>query len=315
MSKNLKTNNLTSFTFILITKNRFDIVNNINSFFNFSKVIDIRVIIIDGNKSDKIDRLIADNFEKNKKIKIIKQKKGKFVRACIIGVSNLETDFFTFAYDDDYISKDFYKLIECADKYNSTVIGNGIVIPKGSEYNFQSLKEPKKINSSDILKMYYNSKKINNKYLPASPACSVFKKDIIKEWKEEFKNIMREKIKFYYILHKNIGQDLLLYLISCKESNFIYYFNQYTAQFTSHQNSMSVKFGSSNLAVGYWLTKLHYINKTKKKFKKNEFFLIKLNLVMRGLKIVINQMLNRNSFTRHSTPKIIRILLKMVIKN
>ena len=67
MSKNLKTSNLASFTFILITKNRFDIVNNINSFFNFSKVIDIRVIIIDGNKSDKIDRLIANNFKKIKK--------------------------------------------------------------------------------------------------------------------------------------------------------------------------------------------------------------------------------------------------------
>ena len=68
------------------------------------------------------------------------------MRCGIIGISNLETDFFTFAYDDDYVSKDFYKLIKCADKYNSTVIGNGIVIPKGSEYNFQSLKEPKKIN-------------------------------------------------------------------------------------------------------------------------------------------------------------------------
>ena len=88
----------------------------------------------------------------------------------------METDFFTFAYDDDYVSKDFYKLIKCADKYNSTVIGNGIVIPKESEYNFQSLKEPKKINSNEILKMYYNSKKIDNKYLPASPACSVLKK-------------------------------------------------------------------------------------------------------------------------------------------
>ena len=32
MSKNLKTSNLASFTFILITKNRFDIVDNINSF-------------------------------------------------------------------------------------------------------------------------------------------------------------------------------------------------------------------------------------------------------------------------------------------
>ena len=93
MYNNLKSNSPISFTFILITKNRYDIVDNINSFFNFSKEIDIKVIIVDGNKSTAIEKMIRNNFGENKNIKIIKQTKGKFVRACIIGISNLETDF------------------------------------------------------------------------------------------------------------------------------------------------------------------------------------------------------------------------------
>ena len=315
MYNNLKSNSPIGFTFILITKNRYDIADNINSFFKFSKEIDIRVIIVDGNKSNAIEKIIRNNFSEDKNIKIIKQTKGKFVRACIIGVSNLETDFFTFAYDDDYVNKEFDKLIYCAYKYNITVIGNGIVVPKGTKYNFESLQNPRKINSSEILKMYYNSKKIDNKFLPASPACSVFKKTIIEEWTWEFKNILKERVKYYYILNKNIGQDLLLYLISCNQNEHIYYFNQYTAQFTSHQNSMSVKFGSSNLAVGYWLTKLHYFNKTKKKFSNVEFFIIKLNLISRGLKIIVKQFFNKDSFSRHSTSKIIKTLIKTVFKN
>ena len=312
MQNNLKVNSLIRFTFILITKNRFDILPNINSFFELNKEIDVRVIIVDGNKSNEISDLIFKNYGANNKIKIIKQKKGKFVRACIIGVSNLETEYFTFAYDDDYVCPEFYKLIKNAHKHKSIVIGNGIVIEKGTKFNFSILQQPKKIESKLILKMFFNSKKIGNNYLPASPACSVFSKNIVDDWKNEFKDILKEKIKYYYILNKNIGQDLLLYLISCNKTNHAYYFNEYTAQFTSHENSMSVKFGSSNLAVGYWLTKLHYVDKTKKKFKKMEFLFIKFNLLLRGIKIIINQVFNENRFSRHSTAKIVKILLKTI---
>lgn len=305
-----------SFTFILITKNRFDIIQNIKSFLNLRKYIDVKIIIVDGNKSNRLADNITNVFKKEKNITIIKQRKGKFVRACLIGLDNLNTEFFTFAYDDDFLSPDFYKLINYAHKFKTTVIGNGIVKTKNSQiFNFEKLSEPKKIPSDKLLKMYFNSIKIKGKYLPASPACSVFKKGIIEDWKYELKKILKERIKYYYILNKNIGQDLLLYLISCNRNKYIYYFKEYTAQFTSHDNSMSVQFGSENLAVGYWLTKMHYLKKTRYNFNLISYTIIKINLMTRGIKIIINQINNSKSFSRHSSFKIIKVLFKTIFIN
>ena len=160
-----------NFTFLFVTKGRYDFDKSlVNCLEQIQKFSDLRIIIIDGNKDNRVQNFLGDQlFLKN--LKVIKQKKGRFVRACLIGIENLETDFFTFMHDDDYISPNFYKLIKFAIKNNTSVIGNGIVLPKENmNYVFPYIENFQKIDSRIIINKYFCSKKINGKFLPANPA-------------------------------------------------------------------------------------------------------------------------------------------------
>jgi hypothetical protein len=302
------------FTFILLTKNRNNIIKNIKSFLDLiNKNIDVNLIIVDGNKDDRILKIIKQNFSKFKNIELVKQKKGGFFRSCLIGISKLKTKFFTFVYDDDFISPNFSILIEAAYRYNCNVIGNGIVISKDkAKYQFKKLYKYVANKNMVFFKSYFYSKKFNNKYLPASPACSVFKSDIINLWISEIKNIMSNRLAYYYIINKNIGQDLLLYLISTFYDKNIIYFTDYSAQFTSHKSSMSVRYGTINLGVGYWLTKKKFFCRIQNQLNFFDKLNIKLNLFLRGSKLAFQQQFNHKRFLKHSSKKLWREVMSTI---
>ena len=139
----------------------------------------IEHIIVDGNSDNRVKDYLNRKFP-NIKLKLIKQNRGKFVRACLIGIENLDTNFFTFMHDDDYISPFFIEMINFAIENNTSVIGNGIVLPKeSSHFKFKNLNNFEKIKSNVLINKYYCSKKINQIYLPANPACSIFKTEIL----------------------------------------------------------------------------------------------------------------------------------------
>ena len=301
-----------SFTFLFITKGRDGFGKSLlNCLGQIEKFKDINVVIVDGNKDNRVEKFLGDKkFLKN--LKVVKQKKGRFVRACLIGIENLNTKYFTFMHDDDYISPNFYKLIQFAIKNDTTVIGNGIVLPKDNmSYEFSDIEDIDKINSQNVLNKYFCSKKINNKFLPANPACSVFKKEVAEFWVLIIKKIIKDKFLSFYLLHKNIGQDLLLYLVAISIQKEIYYTESYSCQFSSHRESMSVNFGSHNLGVGYWLAKKFYTRFIGKNFVHKTSIIEKINLYTRGIIYCYKQGFNKRKFHFHSTKK----LIKQIINN
>jgi hypothetical protein len=301
-----------NFTFVFVTKGRKNFDKSLKNCLNLSMKYDyIKTIIVDGNSDNRVKDYLNRNFP-NVKLKLIKQNKGRFVRACLIGIQNLDTNFFTFMHDDDYISPFFIEMINFAIENNTSVIGNGIVLPKeSSNFKFKNLNNFEKIKSNILINKYYCSKKINQIYLPANPACSIFKIEILNIWKLTIKEIVRNKFLASYLVYKNIGQDLLLYLIALSIQKKIYYSKEYSCQFSSHPESMSVNFGTHNLGVGYWLAKNFF-----SKFKGNIFihritFEEKFNLFFRGVIYCFKQANSQNKFYFHSTIK----LLKEIINN
>jgi len=295
-----------SFTFLFITKGRNEFEKSLTKCIEQSKKLkSIKIVIIDGNEDDRVKNFLKiNNYIEN--IKIVKQKKGKFVRACLIAIDNLETDYFTFMHDDDFISPYFYKLINFAVKNQTSVIGNGIVIPKNNdEFLFSKIDNLNKINSKNLLNNYFCSKKISNKFLPANPACSVFKKEVAYIWISVIKEIVKDRFLSYYFFYKNIGQDLLLYLISLSIQKDIFYYENYTCQFSSHEDSMSVNFGSNNLGVGYWLAKKVYTRFEGNLFQHKTTMLEQLNLFLRGILYCVKQGSNNQKFYFHSTKKLL----------
>jgi hypothetical protein len=229
-------------------------------------------------------------------------------------LSYLDTDFFTITHDDDFISPFFSQLIINAYNSNASVIGNGIIRNVfDNNYDYDLPKRFKFFERNKILKNYFCSKKINNRYLPVNPSCSVFKKEVATEWKKYLFSILHNKFYCYYLLKKNIGQDLLIYLIAIRSQKKILYCFDYTAQFTSHQNSMSVDYGSENLGVGYWLAKKIFYKNDKELFNLLEKCSIILNMFFRGLKLCLEQMLSKKSFSKHSTEKFLKEIFDILV--
>ncbi len=299
-----------NFTFVFVTKGRKNFDKSLKNCLTLSMKYDyIKTIIVDGNNDNRVNIFLEKKFP-NLKIKVFKQSKGRFVRACLIGLENIESNFFTFMHDDDYISPYFVNLIQFAIKNNTAVIGNGIVLPKEDNYfRFKKVQNFKKINSVELLNKYFCSKKINSVYLPANPACSVFKIEIVKFWKLSIKKTLKNRFIANYLIYKNIGQDILLYLISLKIQKQIFYCNEYTCQFSSHDESMSVNFGTHNLGVGYWLAKKYFSRFEGSIFDKKLSFEEKLNLFIRGIIYCLKQGLSNNKFYFHSTRKLLKEII------
>lgn len=225
-----------NFTFVFVTKGRKNFDKSLKNCLTLSMKYDyIKTIIVDGNNDNRVNIFLEKKFP-NLKIKVFKQSKGRFVRACLIGLENIESNFFTFMHDDDYISPYFVNLIQFAIKNNTAVIAN-------------------------------------------------------------------------YLIYKNIGQDILLYLISLKIQKQIFYCNEYTCQFSSHDESMSVNFGTHNLGVGYWLAKKYFSRFEGSIFDKKLSFEEKLNLFIRGIIYCLKQGLSNNKFYFHSTRKLLKEII------
>lgn len=299
-----------SFTFVFVTKGRDDFDKSLQNCLNLTVKHDhIKTIIIDGNKDKRVENYLYKNFP-TLNVKLIKQTKGKFVRACLIGIKNLDTNFFTFMHDDDYISPYFFNLIQFAIDNNSSVIGNGIVLPKNVEnFKFNDLKNFKKIKSNILINKYFCSKKINKVFLPVNPACSIFKKEITKYWSLCISEVVKNRFISSYLVYKNIGQDLLLYLIALSLQEEIYYYEDYSCQFSSHYDSMSVNFGTHNLGVGYWLAKNFFSRFDGDIFNNKISIEEKLNLFLRGTFYCLKQGMNSNKFYFHSTRKLLKEII------
>lgn len=301
-----------NFTFVFLTKNREDIFESLNSCLQInSDEINVKVIIVDGNKTNLINKSIKKLKHFEDKIRIIKQKKGKFMRSCILGVKELKTDYFTFMYDDDLLHKDFQKLIKIAVEEKCFVFSNGTGnLNKNIPLNF-TIKNTYHFKSDEIKDYFINYKKFKDRYFPVTPICSVLSSKIVEDWLELIQLSLKKRIFAYYLIKKNIGPDLLLYLMSILRNKKIIYVNLNIAQFTAHENSMTVVYGQSNCRIGYWLARKLILEKYNKTFEKNKIF--NLKLFYKGIVYFVLQMFNKKKFKFHKSIIFLREVLSIYV--
>ena len=250
------------FYLILITKDRADISKCLNSIFKNMKKIEFKLVIIDGNKNDLLLNQIQKSYFELYDIKVYKQRRGRFMRACFESIEYVQTKFFSFIYDDDVLSDKYYKIINCSLKNNLPTFGKGMVEKINNKIHFE---DPviKECLSSDKLFDYYSFSGFTNKNLPNSPICSIFKSNILSKWKNFlFQNCLKNREYLDILLRKNIGPDLLLYLMSLENENIIKSTDTIMSKFSHHNNSMSVKYGTESLIFGYLITKIIFFKAT-----------------------------------------------------
>jgi hypothetical protein len=274
-------------TFIIPTKDR---INYIEEFFlrnKFLNKIYCKFLIIDGSNKKNflfLKKIVA----KNNRVRLIKQKKKGFMNACFESIKYIDTNYFTFLYDDDILSDQIIHVYKkCFDK--NFAIGLGQVSNKKNIVFKKSFF--RRVSKDSVIDAYYGNKFSNVKFLPVSPICSIFERNILEKWKSYIISFCKNnKYRKYFLLKKNIGPDLLLYLMQIRNKNLIYIYQKPVAVFYSHKDSMSVIFGRNELLIGYWLVKKLFFQKNNLSYEINKkmynftilmgFFLIVYNFLL-----------------------------------
>jgi len=300
------------FTVIFLTKGRYEISNSLRSIFKISYYdINLKLLIIDGNDDNRVVNLITDKFLKYKNsTKVIKQIKKGFMNACFQSIDFVDTKFFTFMYDDDELSPYYGSLVKKSLKQNRIFYAYGKVENLLSKFVFVK-PSIKFIDAENILDQYFKFNSSREFIPPNSPICSVFRTNILKEWRfilEKYSKI--DKYFNFYLMKKNIGPDLLLHLISLtKEKQKILYSKNYIAKFSSHEKSMSIIYGNIYLGIGYFYTRVIYLKYFKKKLIfKNKFIKFKKYVYLKKLYFIIRGNFYLNKIKNNTLKHILNIL-------
>jgi hypothetical protein len=305
---------MTKFTILFITKGRNDILNSLKSCQEIKKYYsNIEIIILDGNKNNFLNsklKLLKSKID----IKIIKQKKTGFMSACLEAIEYLDHGYFTFMYDDDFLSPYFGMMVKYSCIKKKQIYGYGKIYPKEKKYIFKKpLIQSISKNKIDFLKEYFKFK--SSKVLPNSPITSIFSVKIIKKWKYILRNKTNDEITRYLMMKKNIGPDLLLYLLSLEmdsENCSTLISNNVVAKFSSHKNSMSVTYGSGNLRFGYWVAKKIFIDYIPNKNSIGRD-LIMLHLI-KGLFTLVIFFIHPKKFKNFSLKNYLSVFYDLLIK-
>ena len=300
------------FTVIFLTKGRYEISNSLRSIFKISNYdINFKLLIIDGNDDNRVVNLITDKFSKYKNsTKVIKQIKKGFMNACFQSIDLVDTKFFTFMYDDDELSPYYGSLVKKSLKQNRIFYAYGKVENLLSKFVFVK-PSIEFIDAENILDQYFKFNLTREFIPPNSPICSVFRTNILKEWRfilEKYSKI--DKYFNFYLMKKNIGPDLLLLLISLtKEKQKILYSKNYIAKFSSHEKSMSIIYGNIYLGIGYFYTRVIYLKYFKKKliFKK-KFIKFKKYVYLKKLYFIIRGNFYLNKIKNNTLKHLLNIL-------
>src|SRR4029077_2563262 len=124
---------------------------------------------------------------------------------------------------------------------------------------FKTISTFKQYDSLQLFLAYFGRhQQLDFKHLPFSPICSITTLDLLHEWVPQVKEFgSQNPLRQHFMLKRNIGPDLMIYLFSLiKHRGDVPLAVAVTAQFSAHPTSMSVVFGNSDLAVGYWLAKV-----------------------------------------------------------
>lgn len=250
-------------TFILPTRNRKQYVRRaVDSCLQCeSDRVSPLVIVIDGESDDGTFTDLQSAYANDPRVQLLQNSKlAGFMNTCYEGVDLVKSKWVTFMYDDDVLSPYFTQMVsELVHSDDLFTMGYGAGFPANEIYSFKPIETFKQYQPQQLLLAYYGrTSELDFKGLPYSPICCVTTLHLLHEWVSRVKDFgSRNSIRSHFMLKRNIGPDLMIYLLSLlKHEGAVSLCVSVVAQFSVHPTSMSVTYGNSDLAVGYWLAKI-----------------------------------------------------------
>tara|TARA_B100000787_G_scaffold161881_1_gene142092 strand:- start:2072 stop:3073 length:1002 start_codon:yes stop_codon:yes gene_type:complete len=234
--------------------------------------ISCQLIFVDAsnNSNQKKNYNILKNY---KNCKILIQKNKGITIGCFQAIPYVRSKFVTFLYDDDELGKYLYLVYKENLKNNKLFsMGTGNVQAINKKFNFKKITKIN-LNKKKVLLNYFGIplSKTNNKFkkllsAPVSPISTCFESRYLIQWKKHILKFVKDnEFRNYFILKKDIGPDLMIYLHNIlKSKEYVNFFTPSVVKFSSHEDSISIIYGANNLRIGYWLAKLSILESEKK---------------------------------------------------
>lgn len=282
----------TEITFILPTRNRKTwVARAIDSCLNCEgDTIKPHIIVIDGESEDGTYDYLIQLYRNNPRVQILKYPYG-FMETCFHGLRLVKTELATFMYDDDVLSMHFRDMIaHMVEHKKAFIMGYGQVRNIGEIYPFKPVADYKHYPHFKLLLGYFGYlDAIEYTNLPLSPICCAAKTDLLRDWTNHVMEFaLRYRMREYFMLKKNIGPDLMIYLLSILTSKTeVCVASATVAQFSEHPTSMTITYENIHLAIGYWLAKIWAFENISKMNHTRESAMCASYLIISGMSILI----------------------------
>jgi hypothetical protein len=254
------------------------------------------VIVIDGESDDGTFTDLQSSYGGDARVQILQNSKSAgFMNTCFQGVDLVKSKWVTFMYDDDVLSPCFIdmasRLVGSSSRF---IMGYGAPFPADSVYPFKPVESFRQYTPQQLLLAYFGRHDdIDFKGLPFSPIACVTTLDLLHQWGPEVKRFCSQnRIRQHFMLKRNIGPDLMIYLFSLiRHQGDVSLAVAVMAQFSAHPSSMSIIFGNSDLAVGYWLAKIWAFEHLCNIGRRKEAAVCGSAIVLIGAKLVLSRLM------------------------
>jgi hypothetical protein len=250
-------------TFILPTRNRKQFVRRAvdSCLLCENEIVSPFVIVIDGESEDRTFTDLQTAYGDDVRVHLIQNSKTTgFMNTCFQGVSLVRSKWVTFMYDDDVLSPYFVDMVtELISSSDGFIMGYGAGFSADDVYPFKPIAAYKRYKPEQLILAYCGpSDDIDYKGLPVSPIACVTTLDVLHQWVPAVKQFCAgNALRNHFMLRRNIGPNLMIYLLSLlKYEGYVPVALAVVGQFSEHTTSMSIQYGTDDLAVGYWLAKI-----------------------------------------------------------
>lgn len=278
-------------TFILPTRNRREWVGRaIDSCLAVAgPAAAVEVLVVDGRSTDGSFEALGRLYGADPRVRLIRQGAGgDFMDACFSAIPLVRTPFATFMYDDDVLSPRWAEMpLDLLDGRARFAMGKGEVGDVAATLVFPTVVRRISVDPASLLRSYCGCHPRSGRLgLPVSPICCLTLTARLTEWVNEVRRFTAGRpLREYYLLKRNAGPDLMVYLLSLVEhEGDVSLFDGTIAQFSSHADSMTIQFERTDLEIGYWLPLVWLCDALRKRGRHREAGLCGAYAVKAGLR-------------------------------
>jgi hypothetical protein len=256
------------------------------------------VLIVDGTSTDGTWELLVETYGDDQRVTLTRNATGTgYQRSAFEGAAQVASDWATFMYDDDVLSPEFGRLIEAMlDADCRFAMGYGAHYPVAGRYDFKALGESTQVlDGASLTRAYFGfTDAVASSQLPVNPICAVLPGPLLREWVGIcWRFVAGSRFRQYFVIERNIGCDLLTYLVGIRRAGKALLADRVLAQFSEHPRSMSLEYGWPHLQIGYWLARIWLVDECLRDGDIEEAAACGLFVVLEGAKIAVKSLGNR----------------------